>query len=408
MKFLEFSELAFVHIRHNTLRTWLTMIGIFIGIATIVSLISLGQGLQDAVKAQFTSLGTDRISLQNVQAFSGPPGSMAVRKLTDHDLDLMKSVMGFEVVYGQLLKMEAVTFKDEVRFGYLTSLPKDNRAQSVYYQTARYEAAAGRLLDSRDTGKVLMGYDFASKSIFSRQLRLGDKIKIKDKEFSIVGFLKRTGAPYGENLIIVPEEDLKDALSITDEWSMIIGKVQGGIDTLAVGETLKQKLRRDRKEEKWEEDFTVQTPDDIMKTFSTVLLVVQAVLVGIASISLLVGGIGIMNTMYTSVLERTREIGIMKSIGARNSVILTLFLIESGMLGAVGGFIGMSLGVGFGFIVEVLGQTFYGSKLIQASFPLYLTLGAVSFSFIIGAAAGVLPAIQASRLNPVEALRYRK
>lgn len=408
MDFIEFSGLASKHIRHNTLRTWLTMIGIFIGIATIVSLISLGQGLQDAITAQFSSVGSDRISFQNVQGFSGPPGTMAVRKLIDHDLDIMNSVMGFEVVYGMLLKVEPIKFKDQTRFGAIVSLPKEQRAADVFYKTGRYEPIDGRLLQARDRGKIVMGYDYASKEIFDRALRLGDKVSVRDKEFSIVGFLKRTGATYGEDIILMPEDDMKEALGIEDEWSMLLGQVQKGVDVTAVGEALKQKIRRDRDEDPWEDDFTVQTPEDILKTLGTVMLIVQAVLVGIASISLLVGGIGIMNTMYTSVLERTREIGIMKSIGARNSTILTLFLIESGMLGLVGGIIGVLLGIGFGMLVEFLGQLAYGSQLIQASFPFYLIFGALAFSFFIGAFAGAFPAIQASQLRPVDALRYRK
>ncbi|MAG45579.1 MAG: ABC transporter permease, partial [Nanoarchaeota archaeon] len=120
---------------------------------------------------------------------------------------------------------------------------------------------------------------------------------------------------------------------------------------------------------------------------------------------LIVGGIGIMNTMYTSVLERTREIGIMKSIGAKNSDILTLFLIESGILGLVGGGIGIILGIGFSKLVEAAAKA-GGYGMIQVSFPLPLIIGTLMFSFVVGALSGILPARQASKLQPVDALRY--
>jgi putative ABC transport system permease protein len=129
------------------------------------------------------------------------------------------------------------------------------------------------------------------------------------------------------------------------------------------------------------------------------------VLISIAGISLLVGGVNITNTMYTSVLERTNEIGIMKAIGARNRDVFLIFLIESGILGVVGGIIGIGLGIGLSKIVA-FGAAAGGYSIITAIFPWYLTGGALAFSFIVGAAAGTLPAIQASKLKPVDALRY--
>ena len=129
-------------------------------------------------------------------------------------------------------------------------------------------------------------------------------------------------------------------------------------------------------------------------------------MVGIAAISLLVGGIGIMNTMYTSVLERTREIGTMKAVGAKNSDILFLFLFESGLLGLVGGAIGVGIGLGLGKTAEYIATVQLGTNLLQASTDSWLIFGALLFSFIIGALSGVLPAMQASKLKPVDALRY--
>ncbi len=142
-----------------------------------------------------------------------------------------------------------------------------------------------------------------------------------------------------------------------------------------------------------------------MESFQVILNIIQIFLIGIAAISLVVGGIGIMNTMYTSVLERTKEIGIMKSIGAKNSDILIIFLIESGILGLIGGLIGIILGMSFSKLIE-LGAKLAGYGMIQVSFPLLLILGTLLFSFLIGTISGVLPARQASKLKPVDALRY--
>mgnify|MGYP000268169986 CR=1 FL=1 len=139
---------------------------------------------------------------------------------------------------------------------------------------------------------------------------------------------------------------------------------------------------------------------------SNIFNIVQAVLVGIASISLLVGGIGIMNTMYTAVLERTKEIGTMKAIGARNSHILLLFLIESGLLGLVGGIIGVMIGVGLAKGAEYGAGIVLGNDLLRASLNPVIIFGALAFSFLIGSLSGIAPAYQASKLKPVDALRW--
>ena len=150
---------------------------------------------------------------------------------------------------------------------------------------------------------------------------------------------------------------------------------------------------------------TTYAPSDLIESFLNVLLVIQVVFVGIAAISLLVGGIGIMNTMYTSVLERTREIGVMKAIGARNSDVLGLFLIESGLLGLAGGTIGVLIGIAISKSVEVLANTVVGPGTLYAYYPAYLIIGALAFSVIVGMISGVLPARRASKLKPVDALR---
>jgi putative ABC transport system permease protein len=172
-----------------------------------------------------------------------------------------------------------------------------------------------------------------------------------------------------------------------------------------VTENIKKSLRTSRKVDKGKEDFTVQTPESLLATLNSILMIIEAVLVGIAAISLLVGGIGIMNTMYTAVLERTKEIGIMKAVGATNREIMFLFLIESGLLGLIGGLIGVLLGFGISKSVEMVAFQVYESPLIQAEFSFWLLSGALMFAFLVGSFSGWFPARQAARLNPIEALR---
>ena len=169
---------------------------------------------------------------------------------------------------------------------------------------------------------------------------------------------------------------------------------------------IEDKLRKERHVKKGEEDFNVQTSEQLMGSFKNILLIVQILLIGVGSISLIVGGINIMNSMYTSVLQRTKEIGIMKAIGAKNSDILLIFLIEAGLLGLIGG----AIGTFFGFLIsksaQIIAFKILGSNLLIIDFNPFLIISALAFSFFIGMLSGVAPAIQASRLKPAETLRY--
>jgi len=187
---------------------------------------------------------------------------------------------------------------------------------------------------------------------------------------------------------------------------VIAVQVQKGVDANKVADDIERAMRRDRDLELGKEDFQISTPQQILETLDTILTMVEIVLIGIAAISLLVGGIGIANTMYTAVVERTKEIGIMKSIGAQNKDILLIFVIESGLLGLAGGAIGIVFGIGLSKLVEYLAFAFLGTSLIKAFFPWYLIVGSLVFSFLIGTISGFFPARQAASLKPVDALRY--
>ncbi|MCK4491202.1 MAG: ABC transporter permease, partial [Candidatus Altiarchaeales archaeon] len=193
---------------------------------------------------------------------------------------------------------------------------------------------------------------------------------------------------------------------VKDDYITIMARAKPNYDPEKVAEKIKEKLRKDRGLEKGEEDFMVLTMEQMKEAVGIVLDATQAVVVGIAFISLFVGGVGILNTMYTSVLERTKEIGVMKAVGARNSDIMLLFLIESGTVGLVGGLIGCLIGASISKGLEYIAVTQLDQTLIQASITPELIIGALLFSFIVGCISGVLPARQASKLKPVDALRY--
>ena len=198
---------------------------------------------------------------------------------------------------------------------------------------------------------------------------------------------------------------MKNLLNIDNEYDLIVAQVDKNSNITQVAQIIEQKIRKDRDEKIGEEDFSVQTPINMLASVNTILNIINAVVIGIALVSLLVGAIGIANTMYTGVLERTKEIGVMKAIGAKNRDVMLIFLFESGLLGLVGGIIGVIIGVLMAFGVSAGVNVGLGIDLFAVQFSLPLIVGSVLFSFLVGIISGVLPALQASKLKPVEALR---
>jgi putative ABC transport system permease protein len=395
--------IAFGSLRKRFLRTSLTMLGIFVGIAAVVALISLGQGMQAAINQQFSSIGTDKIIVQGASAGFGPPGQNTAGVLTEDDLRLVRQVPGVLRAASRLIRSVSVEYSDSVEVIIGASLPMVNEDRDLVVESLNVKVEQGRLLKASDSGKILVGEHFWSDDHFDKPIVVGTKLLLNGKQFEVVGLLKK-GAAFINDAILMNEDDLEKIIAKSDELSAIVAQVGAGENPSEVADRVLRAIRRDRHQKEGFEDVTVGTSEELISSINTILGVVQAVFIGIAAISLLVGGIGIMNTMYTSVLERTRDIGIMKAIGARNSDVMWIFLFEAGLLGMAGGGIGVLIGVGLSKMVELVGQGFAGSVL-KASFPWYLIVGALLFSFVVGCLSGVLPARQASKLPPVEALR---
>ncbi|MBI5390540.1 ABC transporter permease [Candidatus Woesearchaeota archaeon] len=400
----DYLSLAVGSLRKRFLRTSLTMIGIFIGIAAVVAFISLGQGMRDAINQQFSSVGTDKIIVQGASAGFGPPGQTNAGKVDEHDLKLLRNTLGVKRAAGRILRSATLEYADQVTAVFAVSLPELPDDRNLVIEANNLKMKQGRMLASGEKGRVVLGNNYLKEGKYTKPLRLGSKILLNGKSYEVIGFLDKIGAGR-DDAVILNENDLRQLVDMPKEFSVLVAQVQEGEPIDAVVDRLERAMRRDRNQKEGFEDFTVESSGQVIASINVIVGVVQAVFVGIALISLLVGGIGIMNTMYTSVLEQTRAIGIMKALGARNQDIMALFLFESGLLGIAGGVIGIVLGVGMSKAVELLGRGFVGDVL-QASFPWYLLVGALLFSCGIGMLAGLLPAMRASKMQPVEALRY--
>ncbi len=399
--------MAFDNVKHRGIRSWLTIIGVFIGIAAVVSLISLSQGLQEAVLGQFKTLTGDNLIIQSSSSASylGPPGSTAVRKLNEHDVDIINSVSGVELVIPRLIRSAKIEYNELSKFKYIASLPENQQQIDYIYKTMDLKVSEGRLLKLGDNKKIIIGGNFIGKDEFGKSVKISSSLKIQNESFEVVGILAKTSSLETNNAALVMEDDMERVLGIDDEIDLILVKTVSAQRTEQVAESIEKKMRDDRNEEEGEEDFSVQTPLKALESISLILNIINLVVTGIAVISLMIGGVGIANTMYTSVLERKRDIGVMKAVGSTNFEILKIFIIESGLIGLIGGIGGALIGLAFAFAVSFGANAYLGQTLLKVTISYPLIFAAISFSFLIGLLSGLSPAMQASKLRPVEALR---
>lgn len=399
----DYFKIPWKEIRRRKLRSWLTLIGVFIGIAAIISLITLGQGLERAIARQFEALGTDKLF---VMPEGGMWGMGSSEKLTEDDLEAISGVSGVKLATGIGYSYGRYEYNDLVHYGFISGISTDPEERALVGEAQTWKVGEGRNLRKGDKYKIVLGYSHTLSDIFEKRVSLGDKIDVHGQEFRVVGFLEKIGSPPDDESGLIPLDTYGEVFEAEDELGFIIAQTQAGEDPLKVGERVKKELRRDHGVEEGEEDFSIQTPEQFAETFAVVLSIVQIVLIGIAGISLLVGGIGIMNTMYTSVLQRTKEIGVMKALGAKNSNILFLFLVESGLYGLGGGVVGVVMGLGLAKLVELGFRAAVGPAFLVVEVNWWLVLGTLGFSFLVGCLSGIAPARRASRLKPVDALRY--
>ena len=400
---IESVKLAVKNIKKKRLRSLLTLLGILISVATIFLLISLSLGLRSAIEEQFRLFGTDKFFIQPKGQF-GPPGSTRAVELTVEDAKRVEKVTGVKDISYWAVGNTEIKFRDEKRFFVVLGYPLEQ--DEVFVESGAYKIDEGRLLKEGEKGSIILGSQYKYNNIFKKTPKIGDILEINGKDFKIKGFFKQIGNPGDDRLIYMSLEDLKSTVDIGEIIDAIVVQVGKGEDVKEVAERAEKNLRRFRNQDEDNQDFTVLTPEEFLEVFGTVLNIIAVFLIGVAAISLLVGSIGIANTMFTSVLERTREIGIMKAVGAKNSDIAFIFLIESGILGLIGGIIGVSVGVFAGKIIEYIAVNQLGTTLLKISTPFYLIGGCLLFAFLVGVISGTLPAIRASKTNPVESLRY--
>jgi putative ABC transport system permease protein len=397
--------LALNSLIHKKIRSWLTLLGIFIGVAAVVSLIGLGEGLRTAITSQFGVSSTEVLTVRaGGLSGAGPPGTGVVNPLTEEDVEAVERVGTVEDAFSRILETGKLEFNDRTIFGIAMSVP-DSEERDLMYDVLDFEMEKGRLLKDGDTGKIVLGYNFIADEVgLGKPVFPGNKVQIQDATFEVIGITAKEGSFIFDNIVHMQEDELKDLFGVDNRVDAIAIKVKSRDLMDEAQEDVEKALRKQRNVEEGEEDFIVQSPQQALADLDGILLGVQIFIVLIASISILIGAIGIANTMYTSVTERKKHIGIMKSIGARNQDIFYQFFIEAGLMGLLGGFFGTAIGTAVAAAGTVGINSWIGST-ADVQVNIGLIIGALIGSFAIGAISGVIPAMAAARQHPVDALR---
>jgi putative ABC transport system permease protein len=395
--------LAQREIRRNVLRSSLTVLGIVIGVAAVITMVTLGGGATAKVTSDISKLGSNLLQVRPGQGFHGPGGSRTAADPFDaaDAVAIEKQVSGLRAVAPSAGKTSQVIFGNQNRSTLITG------TTNGFLKARDWDLSEGRPFTEGEmrAGKAvcLLGAT-VKKELFGDQQTIGANIRIGKIAFKVIGVLASKGmGSFGndqDDLVIIPLRTFQRRLAGNTEVSTIYVSAQDGVSTEKVKADIEQLMRERRRITNGKEDeFNVRDMQEIISTLTGTTRVLTALLSAVAAVSLLVGGIGIMNIMLVSVTERTREIGTRLAIGAREREVLMQFLVEAVVLASFGGLIGIALG---------LTAAAVGARMLNV--PFVWNAGIITLAFFFSAAVGVIfgyfPARKAARLDPIEALRY--
>jgi putative ABC transport system permease protein len=402
--FRDHVKLAIKNLRHRFSRSLLTLLGIAIGIMAIISLLALGEGMQQVIAGELSSLSDVVIISTGGGSFSsfGGGGGSTGEYFTQRDIASIGRIQGIKEVSTQLAGSALAEYNGKTTIVSLTGM----EVSVMKLQYASQNLDAGGFLNEGDQNKIMIGYAVAHDT-FDADISVGGRIKINGEKFFVSGIFGKQGfgGTSSDSIVLMSSRDFQK-LTGQSNISLIYLRVNNVNDAESIATAIQNAIN----ENHGRKDFaTATTMTSILETVQTITGILQVVLVGIASIALVVASIGIMNTMLTSVMERTREIGIMKAIGATTRDIMSIFIIEGVLMSSVGGIIGIILGV---FGSQALTLILNGFMSMGGSFNLVpiITITsvvlAVTVSLIVGILSSLYPAWKAARMSPIEAVRY--
>lgn len=397
--FLNFFILSIKGLRHQKLRSWLTILGVVIGIFLVAMMLSLSEGLKTGILNQLRMFGSDLIIIypgETSNPFLGLIGGLEFR---EKDLKVLERIEGIDVILPMNIKGIVAEYKGERVSTMLHGNPWQE-TKIIFERSQGFRLEKGYWPQRGDEKKVILGAKIAKDS-FDQEVKVGDEIIIKGRRFEVAGIFSEIGNQMDDTVIYIGMENFRQLTGEKTGVGSLLVQVKSGFDPEMVASDIKYYLGK----QKGIEDFVVLTSAKAGNIVGNIMGIVQIAITAIAGIALIVGGVGIMNTMYTSVLERIREIGVMKAVGAKNSQIMTLFLIEASLIGLIGGLIGLIIGLGLAEGIAIFAQN-KGFRYLDVSVSPQIIFSLLTFAFLVGIASGVLPARQAAKLKPADALRY--
>jgi len=401
MELIEVISLSKDALLSNRIRAVLTMLGVIIGVASVIMLVSIGEGARAYIHRELGNLGTNILIVVpgKTSAKGGfhPPQASTIRKLVYDDAIILRKrsrhiADAVPIVFGS----SKVKYLNQSRDNSVVG------STETYFGIRNLSVESGRFLTEADVDskrKVCILGRTVKKDLFGDKQALGELVSIGDSKYRVIGVMEKKGVTLGidfDDIVFIPTTAAQELFD-TDQLFNITIKVNSPQEIKPAIEEVRQILMR---RHAGREDFTIMSQDEMLGVMTRVLNIMTGVLAGIAAISLLVGGIGIMNIMLVSVRERTREIGIRKALGAKNRDIMVQFLAESVSLSLIGGIVGIL----FGSMVSL------GLPLVLDFLPTQISLWSVLISFVfsvsVGVFFGVYPARKASLYDPIVALRY--
>ncbi|MFH1161965.1 MAG: ABC transporter permease [Candidatus Jorgensenbacteria bacterium] len=340
--FKEFFLLVMKSIQHRRLRSWLTVLGIVIGIMLVVAIFALGSGIKNVVSKSLQMFGSDLIVVFPGKETNPVVGFIGGQKFKEQDVDVLRQIPGVKDVSPADIASLNVEFRGEKQ-SMLVRAVRWRNAKPILEESQGIRLESGSWPSGDDANEIVLGY-VAANGLFKNRIRVGDEIILKSKRVTVTGIMARIGVQEDDNSSFFSLPIFRNLTGREGVMSIMV-KTNPGANADLVARQIKFELGK----QKAVPDFTVLTMAKANQLIGSVLSVVEFGLIAIALISLIVGAVGIMNTMYTSVLERTKQIGVMKAVGASRDAILSLFLLESGMIGLVGGIIGVALGIGIAY-----------------------------------------------------------
>jgi putative ABC transport system permease protein len=399
---LEGGKIALYSLRAHRLRTLLTTLGIGIGVCTLLAIIGIIQGLNSSFARQLAQLGSNSMYISKFPwVMRGDWWEYRNRReLSVHLVDSLREQVPELSAVAPMTQQNVDVFANGEQLSSVALVG----TTSEYPQVSGYDVAEGRFLSEGDndnsTNVVVVGADVA-KGLFPTGSAVGNNVRLNGRPFRVVGSLQRRGKILGENQDLTVMVPLRTFLTTfgTKRGITISAAVSDGEDVLRAVDAVQVALRRARgvPPEKGD-DFSINRPEMLANTYAQLTGALYGVATGIGLITLLVGGIGIMNVMLVSVRERTREIGVRRALGARRRTIVTQFLLEAAAVSALGGALGTLVGLGLAKLVSMV------TPLAAAIQPLTI-LGGIGFAAAVGLVFGIWPAARAAQLDPVEALR---